>query len=208
MFIKFRKTEELISSLQNADNEFAHQITNFDINDNVNFNSIEHSEVINIDNPVNDIDVNIEVSEPAGSAEDLTSNSVDNFSYANIFSEISKSINESTECTSQDLKLKRLYLLLFLIQSKHPEVTNEIIVAIAKAFNLILECDDIPKSYATLCKRARIFNPTVNKYLYNHCGLIGPLTPAQISSNQSVSCSKNCNCSLVPNEQMDSYFCY
>ena len=105
------------------------------------------------------------------------------------------------------MKYKKLFLLLFLHQS-HENLTDKNIVRQAYTHSLIYQDDNIPKSYETLKKRAGIFKPILLKYLYNKCGIIGPLTTAQIKSNVEVSCNRNCNCKVQPLNISRTYFCY
>lgn len=123
---------------------------------------------------------------------------------------LSESTEETEPCDpqhQQSIKYTKLYLLLFLQQSRD-NLCDSHIVTQARTHALIHDDVNIPLSYETLKKRGRIFQPVVSKYLYFDCGLIGPLTPAQITSNQAIYCSNICNHSIVPSAQMKSYFCY
>lgn len=105
------------------------------------------------------------------------------------------------------LKHRKLFLLLFLNQS-HRNLCDSDVVIDARIHSLVHEDEDIPLSYETLKKRAKIFQPKVDKYIYTNCGLTGPLNAAQITSDETVFCGRTCNCKITPSAHMDSYFCY
>lgn len=105
------------------------------------------------------------------------------------------------------LKYKKLYLLLFLHQS-HGNLTDSDVVTIAKSHELIYDDEEIPESYCTLKKRAKIFSPIVYKYLYGNCGLFGPLTASEMTANRPMFCNRICNCKVMPSYLSETYFCY
>lgn len=111
------------------------------------------------------------------------------------------------EINEQSRKYKQLYLSLFLHQT-HSNLPDSDIVIQAKTHALIHKDDEIPQAYATLKKKGRIFQPIIYKYLYLKCGLLKPITAAQVTSDEPIFCGRICNCKIIPSQEMKSYFCY
>lgn len=105
------------------------------------------------------------------------------------------------------------YLGLFLNQIRHG-LSNSAVVDIAAMQNISSgqceESEKFCKSYQTMCKRAKVFKPKLDKYFYCHCGVIGPIEQHELANK--IQC-KQCKVSILPIEIINSansfsYFCY